>query len=377
MNAAGIIFSNIHDKNVTELTRQRTMASIPFACRYRLIDFTLSNMVNSGITNIDVIAHYNYHSLMDHIGTGKNWDLARRNGGIKILPPYITAYANASNALYTTRLEALKSVIHSISHIKEELVVLSDCDVICNLDIDALIKNHLDNNADVTMVIKNQEFKNAPPEKNIVIKSDASGRITDMISYPTDMYGNFDIALNIWIIRKDLLVSMVNDAISHGYTSMTRDVFARSLNKLNMRVYRHTDFSATVTSFNDYYTTSMSLLTNPDIRRSLFEVEERPIFTKVRNSPPTEYIDSPSVSNSLIADGCTIEGTVENSILFRGVKVGRGAVIKNSILFQDTVVGDNAYLNCIVTDKNTVIRDDRVLSGHETMPIYIEKGRMI
>ncbi len=377
MNAAGIIFSNIHDKNVTELTRKRTMASIPFACRYRLIDFTLSNMVNAGITNINVIAHYNYHSLMDHIGNGKNWDLARRNGGIKILPPYITAYANPTNSLYTTRLEALKSVIHSIQHIEEELVVLSDCDVICNLDIDALLKYHTENNADITLVVKNEMFKDVPPEKNIVVKSDSTGRITDLISYPTDMYGNFDVALNIWVIRKDLLISMINDSIAHGYTSMTRDVFAKQLNKLNMLVYKHTDFSASITSFNGYYKTSMELLENPEIRSSLFGVNDRPVFTKVRNSPPTEYIDSPEVSNSLIADGCTIEGTVENSILFRGVKVGKGAVVKNSILFQDTVVDDNAYLNCIVTDKNTVIREGRVLSGHETMPIYIEKGRMI
>ncbi len=377
MNAAGIIFSNIHDKNVTELTRKRTMASIPFACRYRLIDFALSNMVNSGITNIDVIAHYNYHSLMDHIGNGKNWDLARRNGGIKILPPYITAYANATNALYTTRLEALKSVIHSIQHIQEDLIVLSDCDVICNIDIDALVKYHIENNADMTMVVKNQAFVDLPPEKNVVIKSNENGRITDMISYPTDIYGSFDVALNIWVIRKELLITMVNDSIAHGYTSMTRDIFAKSLDKLNMMIYRHTDFSANITSFNDYYTTSMSLLTDPEIRRSLFEIEERPVFTKVRNSPPTKYIGTPNVSNSLIADGCTIEGTVENSILFRGVKIGKGAVVKNSILFQDTVIGDNAYLNCMVTDKNTVIRDGRVLSGHETMPIYIEKGRMI
>ena len=140
MNAAGIIFSNLHDNNIAELTRQRTMASIPFACRYRFIDFPLSNMVNSGITNISVIARYNYHSLMDHIGTGKDWDLARRTSGIKILPPYITAYANASNNLYNTRLEALKSVIHSIRHIQEDLVVFSDCDIVCNIDVDKLIK---------------------------------------------------------------------------------------------------------------------------------------------------------------------------------------------------------------------------------------------
>ncbi len=377
MNAAGIIFSNIHDKNITELTRKRTMASIPFACRYRLIDFALSNMVNSGITNIDVIAHYNYHSLMDHIGNGKNWDLARRTGGIKILPPYITAYANASNALYNTRLEALKSVIHSISNIKEEYVVLSDCDVICNIDVDGLLKYHIDRNADVTMVVKHLDLNGRSPDKNVIYRSDDDGKITDIISHPTDMHGSHDIGLNIWVINRDLLISMVNDAIAHGYVSFSRDILARNIGRLKMQVYKHTGFCSVVSSFGDYYSVSMDILKDRDIRRALFEIEDRPIFTKVRNSAPTKYVGDACVSNSLIADGCIIEGTVDNSILFRGVRVGKGAVVKNSILFQDTVISDNAFLNCIVTDKNVVIRDGRVLSGHETMPVYIEKGRMI
>ena len=124
MAATGIIFSNIHDNNIPELTRLRTLASVPFGCRYRLVDFTLSNMVNSNIYNVDIITHYNYQSLMDHIGSGKDWDLARRSGGIKILPPYITAYANNSNSLYATRLEALKSVHNAINRIKDEYVVI-------------------------------------------------------------------------------------------------------------------------------------------------------------------------------------------------------------------------------------------------------------
>lgn len=377
MNAAGIIFSNIHDKNITELTRKRTMASIPFACRYRLIDFALSNMVNSGITNIDVIAHYNYHSLMDHIGNGKNWDLARRTGGIKILPPYITAYANASNALYNTRLEALKSVIHSISNIREEYVVLSDCDVICNIDVDGLLKYHIDRGADVTMVVKHLDLDGRSPDKNVIYRSDDDGKITDIISHPTDMHGSHDIGLNIWVINRDLLISMVNDAIAHGYVNFSRDILARNIGRLKMQVYKHTGFSAVVSSFGDYYSVSMDILKDRDIRRALFEVEDRPIFTKVRNSAPTKYVGDACVSNSIIADGCIIEGTVDNSILFRGVRVGKGAVVKNSILFQDTVISDNAFLNCLVTDKNVVVRDGRVLSGHETMPVYIEKGRMI
>ena len=138
MAVTGIIFSNIHDNNIPELTRVRTIASVPFGCRYRFIDFTLSNMVNANIFNIDVITQSNYQSLMDHLGSGKDWDLARRSGGIKILPPNIMAGDTARASSYTTRLEALKSVYNSIAKIKDEYVVMSDCDVICNVDFKAI-----------------------------------------------------------------------------------------------------------------------------------------------------------------------------------------------------------------------------------------------
>ncbi len=377
MNAAGIIFSNLHDNSISELTKQRTMASIPFACRYRLIDFALSNMVNSGITNINVIAHYNYHSLMDHIGTGKNWDLARRKGGIKILPPYITAYANATNTLYNTRLEALKSVIHSIKHIEEQYVVLSDCDVICNLDMDHLFKYHVQNDADITMVVKTVTKTEPSDVKYAIIKSDENNKITDVYTACPEVNETYDECMHIWIMNKDLLIREVTNAIAHGYNSFNHDVLGKNIGKFNMQVYKHTGYSASISSFEQYFATSMELLKNENIRDSLFAVPERPIFTKVRNSAPTKYVGSSCVTDSLIADGCIIEGEVDNCILFRGVKVGHGAVVKNSILFQDTVVSDNVYLNCVVTDKNAIIRDGRVLSGHETMPIYVEKGRMI
>lgn len=377
MNAAGIIFSNLDDNNISELTRQRTMASIPFACRYRLIDFPLSNMVNSGITNISVITRYNYHSLMDHIGTGKDWDLARRNSGIKILPPYITAYANSTNTLYDTRLEALKSVIHSIRNIQEDLVVFSDCDVVCNIDIDALIKHHIDTEADITMVVKNVPCDDPFTDTSIVIDTDENDQITDIYKNTPDVSGNVNACLYIWVMKKDLLLKVMSDAIAHEYRSFSQDIIAKNIGVLKMQVYRYTDFSATVDTFENYFKTSMEILDNENVRDALFGVEDRPIFTKVRNSPPTKYATGSCVSNSLIADGCIIEGEVDNCILFRGVKIGHGAVVKNSILFQDTVVSDNVYLNCVVTDKNAVIRDGRVLSGHETMPIHVEKGRMI
>ncbi|MBQ9692323.1 MAG: glucose-1-phosphate adenylyltransferase subunit GlgD [Clostridia bacterium] len=377
MNAAGIIFSNLHDINVSELTRKRTMASIPFACRYRLIDFALSNMVNAEITNINVITQYNYHSLTDHIGTGKDWDLARRKGGIKILPPYINSHANVNNTLYASRLDALKGVYHSINHIQEDYIVLSDCDVICNIDIKALLKYHIDNNADITMVVKKTDFADIKDEKALIFNADENNQITDVYNAPVTLTGEHNLALNIWVINRNLLINMVSDGISHGLASFSMDILAKNIGKMNMQIYQHQGYSSTVGSFSDYFKISMELLENPEIRNSLFAVAERPIFTKVRNSAPTKYVDGSSVSNSLIADGCIIEGTVDNCILFRGVKIGKGAVVKNSILFQDTVVSEDAYLNCIVTDKNAVIREDRVLSGHETMPVYVEKGRMI
>lgn len=376
-SVAGLIFSNIHDKNIAELTRQRTMASIPFACRYRLIDFTLSNMVNCGISNIQVITHYNYHSLMDHIGTGKDWDLARRNGGIKILPPYITAYANDVNSLYTTRLEAIKSVLFPLSRLSEDYVVLSDCDVICNIDMSELIDSHISSGADVTMVTHSVELTPELASKNVLIRSDSQDRVTDISVYPSGVSGKHDVALNILVISRELLISLTRDAVAHGYTSLNRDIFAKNLGSLDLRVYKYEGYAAQITSFNEYFAVSMGLVAHPEYTASLFRVGDRPIYTKVRNSAPTEYTESSSVSNSLIADGCIIEGSVDNSILFRGVRVGKGTTVKNSILFQDTQIGDNAYLNCVVSDKNVSIRDGRVLSGHESMPFYIDKGRMI
>ncbi len=184
MSVAGIIFSNLHDRNIAELTRTRTMASIPFLCRYRFIDFPLSNMVNAGIKDIKIITHYNYHSLMEHIGSGKDWDLAIRSGGIKILPPYITAYANNVNALYNSRLEALKSVHYSLQQMKEDYIVLSDCDVVSNIDINELVNTHIKSKADATIVVKRIDFTTRQATNGVMIESDEKGRLTNLIVHP-------------------------------------------------------------------------------------------------------------------------------------------------------------------------------------------------
>ena len=374
MNAAGLVFSNIHDRTIPEMTRIRTMASIPFGCRYRLIDFALSNLVNSDITNIGVITHYNYQSLMDHIGGGKDWDLARRSGGIKILPPYVAAYENAAAArLYTSRLEALLGAQNFINRCNADYIVLSDCDAVLNIDLSAVMEDHLRSGAYLTLVTKRMAVGGATfgHERDIAVV-DGTGRITEIDRYlPTE--GEVDVSTNIMIMRRSDLQAALSEALARGYTSFHRDVIGRNLNKKVFRAYRFDGWYSQIDSLGSYFSTSMELLT-AEARRGLLGNGEREIYTKIRNSAPTHYAEGAKVSGSLVADGCVIEGTVENSILFRGVRVGRGAVVRNSILLQDTYVAEGASLHCVITDKNVVIREGRVLSGHETMPFFIGKG---
>lgn len=377
MTAAGIIFSNIHDANLPELTRMRTTASVPFACRYRFIDFALSNMVNSNIYNISVITHYNYQSLMDHLGSGKDWDLARRSGGIKILPPNITAYANGSADLYTTRLEALKSVANSIARITDEYVVLSDCDVVCNIDFNDMIEAHIKHGADMTIAVKQMMLTQQQAQMSVIYESNEEGRITDILSYPSSFSGEAEVSLNIVVMKTEYLHKIILDSVAHGYTSLTREIIFKNLRSSNYRVYRYDGYFANILSFADYFACSMELLKSKEARDSLFNVKKRPVLTKVRNSAPTYYCEDSSVKNSMVADGCVIHGKVENCILFRGVKIGRNTTVKNSIIMQDTQIGENVYLNCVIADKNVVIKDSRMLAGIDENPYYVPKGRML
>ena len=377
MTAAGLIFSNIHDSALPELTRMRTIASVPFGCKYRLIDFPLSNMVNSGINKIGIVTHYNYQSLLDHIGTGKDWDLARRSGGIKILPPFITAYDNASaNKLYSTRLEALFGVMNFISRCTEDFIVMSDCDVISNIDVADVINTHVSRGSDITVVTKKILPTTYPLSvQNDVVTADADGNIMDVAEY-TKTDSEIELSINVIVIAKPLLHNLLLDAIAHGYNSFYRDIIGRNIGKLKLHTYRYEGYFSLVASLESYFHASMKLLRS-EAREGLFAISNRPIYTKVRNMPPAKYIEGANVSNSMIADGCVIEGKVENSILFRGVKVGKGTVVKNCILMQDTYVGNDVALNCVISDKNVIIKDGRALSGHESMPFFIGKGIMV
>ena len=376
MAVAGLIFSNIHNSSMPELTSVRTMASVPYGCRYRLVDFPLSNMVNSGITKIGIITHNNYQSLMDHIGTGKDWDLARRSGGIRILPPFISSYDSANGGkLYSTRLEALMGVTNFISKCSEEYMVLSDCDAICTIDLNQVLEDHIKKNADITIVTRKvSEKKDIPSDGATEMKCDENGFATEVSAY-IDHDRPAEISTNIMIVNRLFLLNAVNDASAHGYRHFYKDIIARRVKSARINCYHYEGIYLQITSLESYFRCSVQLL-DPEVRGGLFD-ESKPIYTKLRNSAPTVYAEGSDVKNSYVADGCVIEGTVENSIIFRGVHVGKGTVVKNSILLQDTYTGDNVSLNCVITDKNVVIRNNRVLSGHESMPFFISKGAMV
>ncbi len=371
MRAVGIIFSNIHDDNVPELARIRTLGSIPFGGRYRLIDFPLSNMVNSGIDTVGIITKSNYQSLMDHVGSGKDWDLARKDGGLIILPPYGDT---ESSTLYTSRLEALKGITNFLFRADEEYVVMTDCDTVSRINYNEVIEYHIRNRADITLVYKQLKKGEYPVKNSNSFTLNDEGRIIDVKFKADESEEVSNVFTNVFVLKKSLLQNIVMDSISHNKHHFMADIIASNLDGMKVMGFEHKGFFAGITSLQAYYESNLKML-DKDVRHEVFG--DRSVFTKIRDSAPTKYGKSAIVKNSMIADGCTIEGELENSIIFRNVKVARGAVIKNSIIMQNTVLGENCTLNCIITDKNVSIRDRKVLSGSENHPFYIGKGIMI
>ena len=373
-SAIGVIFSNMHEETVPELVRRRTMASIPFGGRYRIIDFTLSNMVNSGINTVGLVTSNNYRSLIDHIGSGKDWDLARRKDSINIISPYQTA-TNAGAKVFATHLEALINMKQYIDEFKEEHVILLDSDTVLNIDIADVVSYHEKTGADITMVTRIPEQGYTCKHPRMFVSQD-SGKIDDLVMATAATEKNPEMALDIFVMKTVYLRSLIDEAIAYGFGSFTTMLFAK-YKQANYRTYCYEGYAACVSSFLDYYRYSIALATDPASRASLLGVRERPIFTRVHNSAPVVYSTGASVKNSLIADDCIIEGTVENSVISRGVRIGKGAVVKNSIVFQGSVIEKNATLNCIVTDKNVIVTEGTVLSGSENMPFFVQKGRKV
>ena len=369
-NVLGLVFANMHDTTLGDMTKNRTMGSVMFGGRYRLIDFPLSNMVNSGISEVGVITKSNYQSLLDHLGSAREWDLARKKGGLYILPPF----GNVESTLYRGRIEALYGAMSFIKHSRAKYVILSDCDVVTNIDYKPIVAAHIESGADITAVAHTGVFSSDDIKTSTVFNVDADKNVTSVLINP-DISGTCTTSLNVFVMSMDFLIETVNDAMARGNVSFERNILQEKCRELKIKIYEYDNYFSKLNSPESYFKSNMALL-EPENARKLF-VPKRSIYTKVSDNAPVKYDLDSKVSNSLVADGCIIEGEVENSVLFRGVKVGKGAKVKNCILMQGTVVGDNAELNYLITDKNVSICENHILTSSPQYPMYVGKGASV
>ena len=368
----GIIYTGEGDALLRELTITRAIAALPIASRYRIIDFLVSSMVNGGIKNIGVIMQKNYHSLMDHLGSGKEWDLHGKIDGLHILPPFLT---RENVGLYPGVLDALRSNTNFLVRSKQEIVVLSNSNVIYNVKMDELLQFYKDTGADITMLYTKYEGMKRD-ESGTYIAVDDNNNVTDIEVDPTHPTHK-NIFMDVMVIRRELLRDLVDKAVAHGLHGMNRDIIQRLVQDGTARVnaVEYKGMCWKIDSVQSYFQFNMDILDTQ--KRKLIFRDDMPIFTKVRDEMPAYYGAESSVINSLVADGCTVEGTVENSVLFRGVKIAPNAHVKNCIIMQDGQVHEGAYIENCILDKQAIIKRNARLIGPAAYPIVIAKDVVV
>ena len=344
-NVMGIIYTIKDDLSLRELTNQRSVAALPLAGRYRVVDFILSSMVNSGVRNVGVIMQRNYRSLMDHLGSGKEWDLHTRNNGLFLLPPFVTQETGGE---YLGVLDALRANFDYLRRSKQRLALLTNSNMVFNMNFEPMIRQHEQTDADITLlytkVRRDMELSSAGKHTHAFLNVEKDGRISDMEVNPNA--ANYDI-------NREL----IQPAIKSG--------------SLKVYGYEFKGYYRRIETIKSYFRCNMDLL-DYNVRQELFK--KSPVFTKTRDDVPAVYREGNSVKNSLVADGCVIEGSVENCVLFRGVHIGRNASVKNAIIMQDSEIEDSVELENVILDKNVTVRTHGRLIGQVQYPIVIGKN---
>lgn len=370
----GLIISGSEDQELRDLTLIRSIAAVPIAGRYRIIDFYLSNLVNSGIHNVGVITYRNYHSLMDHIMGGVEWDLSRKRDGLFIIPP-MSQYGTATK-FYDGTAEAINGVRNYINRCQQSTCLLhTNCRTIFNTTYRDMEKYHKQSGADITVMYHEPDVLSYPGSKSeFRLEVDEEKNVTDILS--GNLIGNsHKISMDVFMIDKSLLVQLVDASIMRGGSDFVKDVIISNLDRLTVKGYKYDNPSYKIDTLEGYFKASMAFL-DTDIRRSLLE-GSGPIYTKVKDEVPARYSEGSVVSNSLVTDGCFVEGSVENSILFRGVQVAKGAVIKNCVVMQECQIQSNAVLENVILDKKCTILRGRRLVGTQNYPMVVSKGSTI
>lgn len=368
----GLINLYENEELLRELTHNRPLAAIPFAGRYRVIDFILSNMVNSGIRNVGILTYTNYRSLMDHLRSGKEWDLARKREGLFLLPPN-----QVSGKLRSGEgdIEQMYSHLDYIRASKEQYVLIAGSAMVANIQFAGMLDFHRQTEADITVLYQPECQREGHDYRHCTfIKLEADGRVTDTALSYGDSAGK-QMSMKIYLMRKQLFIDLVERCMLKGKHSFIKDGIIHNLEQLKIYGYPFQGHVSIINSVFSYYHNSLALLQSP-VSQDLFRRNNR-IYTKVKDEAPTNYRSGAKVANSLVANGCIIEGSVENSILFRGVHVREGASVKNCVIMQKCEIYPGASLDTVICDKDVKIGSGRTIKGDHAYPIVIRKGTVI
>ena len=368
MSVMGIIFAN--DVSINDLTTKRTMASLPFGGRYRQVDFHLSNLTAGGIRHVGIVSRANYQSLMNHVGSGEEWGLELGEGGLEFLTPY----ALGNDDRYRGKLENLNAVKDFLKFSEEEYVVLTDSSILTNLDIADIVASHAASGKDITIVTK-AGVANGEKVLDLALKLDGD-KIEDMVvSYPAGE--EYVASMDVFVCGREWLIEKVASCVARSNYHMDRDLVLGQWKKgeLSVNVYEYAGVALYNESTAEYFANSMALL-KKDVRDGLFAAHH-PVYTKVRGRVPTYYGENCEIENCVIADGCMLDGEVEDSVLFRQVTVCEGAEVEDCIIMNDTVVGEGAKLKYVILDKNVTVTPGTKLIGTPKNPIIIKRGETV
>lgn len=371
-NAFGIIITGGRKDSMKELVAHRSVSAIPVAGKYRAIDFVLSNMINAGIDKVGIVTQYSFRSLMDHLGSGKEWDLDRRKEGLFIFPPTL---ADENSGWYRGSADGMYNNISFLKRSKEEFVIISTGNCIYNADFDAILEAHEDTGADITLMYR--DLSDLEPEELSnygIVQVNRQKRVTDLQEKPLHPQGTL-ASIGVYVIRRELLIDLLVESHAHGYYDFVKDIIIKKLDVLKIRGYEYKGYWRAMSSIPMFYKTNMEMI-EPEVMTELFDTDRR-IFTKVKDETPTKYNEEAVVKHSIVADGCIIEGEVYDSVLSRGVKVAKGCVVRNSIIMQDTELEENVVLDSVILDKEVVIKEGKKLIGEKSYPYIVGKGSII
>ena len=369
MNVMGIIFAN--DANIGELTNQRTMASLPFGGRYRQVDFALSNLSCAGVRHVGIISRHNYQSLMNHIGDGEEWGLELEEGGLEFLTPY----AQSATHTYRGKLESMANAMNFLEFgADDELLVMIDSAVLSNVNLIDVLNKHVQSGKDVTVVTK-AGIANGEKVLDLALKME-NGEVADMVvdyAAPAEYLASMDM----FVMNKKWMVQQIKEMIARDKFHMDRDLVLGGWQrgKVSVNVYEFQGVTLFNESVEEYFYNSLALI-KKDVRHDLFH-GNHPVYTKVRDRVPTYYGEACDIENCLVADGCMLEGEVEDSVIFRQVAVGKGAEVEHCVIMNDAVIGEGAELKYAILDKNVTVTPGAKLIGTKKSPIIVRRGETV